>query len=296
MMRKISVIGSGTMGIGIAQTFLMNNFKVNLIDISKKSLEQSFKRMELSLEKMLVKKNITKKIYDNSLRNISLSTDLESSLNGIELVVEAIPENFNLKCKLFKEIDSICDSDVIFASNTSSISITKLAAFTSRPDKFIGMHFMNPVPLMKLVEIIKGFHTSKKVVDFIFSLSKGIHKFPVLVNDYPGFISNRILLPMINEAIYALYEKVAGVEEIDKVMILGMSHPMGPLHLADFIGLDTCLSILEVLYQGFNNQKYAPCPLLVNMVNAGNLGVKTGEGFYLYGKNYNDKFVSNQFK
>ncbi len=284
------------MGIGIAQTFLMNNFKVNLIDISKKSLEQSFKRMELSLEKMLVKKNITKKIYDNSLRNISLSTDLESSLNGIELVVEAIPENFNLKCKLFKEIDSICDSDVIFASNTSSISITKLAAFTSRPDKFIGMHFMNPVPLMKLVEIIKGFHTSKKVVDFIFSLSKGIHKFPVLVNDYPGFISNRILLPMINEAIYALYEKVAGVEEIDKVMILGMSHPMGPLHLADFIGLDTCLSILEVLYQGFNNQKYAPCPLLVNMVNAGNLGVKTGEGFYLYGKNYNDKFVSNQFK
>tara|TARA_A100001011_G_scaffold400334_1_gene514180 strand:+ start:3251 stop:4138 length:888 start_codon:yes stop_codon:yes gene_type:complete len=295
-MRKISVIGSGTMGIGIAQTFLMNNFKVNLIDISKKSLEQSFKRMELSLEKMLVKKNITKKIYDNSLRNISLSTDLESSLNGIELVVEAIPENFNLKCKLFKEIDSICDSDVIFASNTSSISITKLAAFTSRPDKFIGMHFMNPVPLMKLVEIIKGFHTSKKVVDFIFSLSKGIHKFPVLVNDYPGFISNRILLPMINEAIYALYEKVAGVEEIDKVMILGMSHPMGPLHLADFIGLDTCLSILEVLYQGFNNQKYAPCPLLVNMVNAGNLGVKTGEGFYLYGKNYNDKFVSNQFK
>lgn len=295
-MKKISVIGSGTMGIGIAQTFLMNNFKVNLIDISKKSLEKSFKRMELSLEKMLVKKNITKKIYDVSLRNISLSTDLVTSLNGVELVIEAIPENIDLKCKLFKEIDSICDSSVIFASNTSSISITKLASFTSRPDKFIGMHFMNPVPLMKLVEIIKGYHTSKKVVDFIFSLSKEIHKFPVLVNDYPGFISNRILLPMINEAIYALYEKVAGVEEIDKVMILGMSHPMGPLHLADFIGLDTCLSILEILHQGFNNQKYAPCPLLINMVNAGNLGVKTGEGFYLYGKNYNDKFVSNQFK
>ena len=284
------------MGIGIAQTFLMNNFKVNLIDISKKLLEKSFKRMELSLEKMLVKKNITKKIYDVSLRNISLSTDLVTSLHGVELVIEAIPENIDLKCKLFKEIDSICDSSVIFASNTSSISITKLASFTSRPDKFIGMHFMNPVPLMKLVEIIKGYHTSKKVVDFIFSLSKEIHKFPVLVNDYPGFISNRILLPMINEAIYALYEKVAGVEEIDKVMILGMSHPMGPLHLADFIGLDTCLSILEILHQGFNNQKYAPCPLLINMVNAGNLGVKTGEGFYLYGKNYNDKFVSNQFK
>lgn len=295
-MKKISVIGSGTMGIGIAQTFLMNNFKVNLIDISKKSLEKSFKRMELSLEKMLVKKNITKKIYDVSLRNISLSTDLVTSLNGVELVIEAIPENIDLKCKLFKEIDSICDTSVIFASNTSSISITKLASFTSRPDKFIGMHFMNPVPLMKLIEIIKGYHTSKKVVDFIFLLSKEIHKFPVLVNDYPGFISNRILLPMINEAIYALYEKVAGVEEIDKVMILGMSHPMGPLHLADFIGLDTCLSILEILYQGFNNQKYAPCPLLINMVNAGNLGVKTGEGFYLYGKNYNDKFVSNQFK
>tara|TARA_B110000971_G_C20013152_1_gene502572 strand:- start:141 stop:1040 length:900 start_codon:yes stop_codon:yes gene_type:complete len=293
--KKVAVIGAGTMGNGIAHTFAQCGFQVSLIDVSPESLEIGLNTVKKNLDRMVKREKISETDKENTLTNISTFTNIQSGVSGVDLVVEAATENMDVKLKIFKQLDEICDAHVILASNTSSISITKIGAATSRPDKVIGMHFMNPVPVMKLVEIIRGYATSNEVTTQIMQLSKELKKAPVEVNDYPGFVANRILMPMINEAIYTLYEGVAGVEEIDTVMMLGMAHPMGPLHLADFIGLDVCLSILEVLHKGFGNPKYAPCPLLVNMVTAGKLGLKSGEGFYDYSDGPKNKKLAQQF-
>lgn len=294
-MKNISVIGAGTMGNGIAHVFAMNGYKVSLCDISEAALERAIKTITKNLDRMIAKERISEDDKQSTLDNIHTTTDLAQGVGSADLVVEAATENVDLKLKIFKNIDDHAPADAILATNTSSISITKIAAVTSRPDQVIGMHFMNPVPVMKLVEIIRGYATSDAVCDTIMNLSKDIAKVPVEVNDYPGFVANRILMPMINEAIYTLYESVAGVEEIDTVMKLGMAHPMGPLQLADFIGLDVCLSILKVLHDGFGNPKYAPCPLLVNMVTAGKLGRKSGEGFYDYSGGGKELVVSSSF-
>lgn len=294
-MKNIAVIGAGTMGNGIAHTFAQHGFTVNLIDISQKALNKGVATITKNLDRMLAKERITEVQKAETLNSITTFTDVKEGVKNVDLVVEAATENTDLKLKIFKNLDAICDAKTILASNTSSISITKIAAVTNRPDKVIGMHFMNPVPVMKLVEIIRGYSTSNDVTKTIMTLSKKLNKIPVEVNDYPGFIANRILMPMLNEAFYALYEGVAGVYEIDTVMKLGMAHPMGPLQLADFIGLDVCLSILNVLYDGFGNPKYAPCPLLVNMVTAGKTGVKSGEGFYDYSESRKAEKIAQQF-
>jgi 3-hydroxybutyryl-CoA dehydrogenase len=294
-MKNIAVIGSGTMGNGIAHVFAQNGYKVKLIDISQDALDKGVRTISKNLDRMVSKEKITEAVKGETLANISTFTTIKEGVDSVELVVEAATENVNLKLNIFKELDVNCSPDTILATNTSSISITKIAAITSRPDKIIGMHFMNPVPLMKLVEIIRGYSTSDEVTRTIMELSIKLNKAPVEVNDYPGFVANRILMPMINESIYSLYEGVAGVSEIDTVMKLGMAHPMGPLQLADFIGLDVCLSILNVMYDGFKNPKYAPCPLLVNMVQAEKLGVKSGEGFYDYSTSRKAETVSSQF-
>jgi 3-hydroxybutyryl-CoA dehydrogenase len=293
-MKKIAVIGSGTMGNGIAHVFAQNGFTVSLIDVSADALQKAMATISQNLDRQLKKGTITEAEKAATLQNITTYTDMAAGVTDISLVVEAATENFELKCKIFTQLDNLCPPHTILASNTSSISITSIAAATKRPEQVIGMHFMNPVPVMKLVEVIRGYATTDTITDAIMDISKKLGKVPVEVNDYPGFISNRILMPMINEAICALYEGVAGVEEIDSVMKLGMAHPMGPLQLADFIGLDVCKYILDVLYKGFGNPKYAACPLLVNMVSAKNLGVKSGKGFYTYqGK---DMTVSDRFK
>lgn len=295
-MKNIAVIGAGTMGNGIAHTFAQSGFNVNLIDLSQASLDRAIATISKNLDRMVAKEKISESDKNTTLGNITTFTDMNQGVANVDLVVEAATENVELKLNIFKSLDAATKPEVILASNTSSISITKIAAATSRPDKVIGMHFMNPVPIMKLVEIIRGYSTSNEVTNNIMELSKKLGKVPVEVNDYPGFVANRILMPMINEAIITLHEGVAGVEEIDTVMKLGMAHPMGPLQLADFIGLDVCLSILNVLYEGFGNPKYAPCPLLVNMVTAGKLGVKSGEGFYSWTHGTKDLMVSPQFK
>ena len=292
---NIAVIGSGTMGNGIAHTFAQFGHSVKLIDINPDSLDQAMKTIDKSLQRQVDKGLITADLKATAISNITITQDLESGLAQVDLVVEAATENLELKLKIFKDLDAFAPAAAILASNTSSISITKIASVTSRPDKVIGMHFMNPVPLMKLVEVIRGYGTSDETTQTVIELSKGLGKIAVEVNDYPGFVANRILMPMINEAIYSLYEGVAGVEEIDTVMKLGMAHPMGPLQLADFIGLDVCLSILKVLQEGFGNPKYAPCPLLVNMVMAGKKGIKSGEGFYAYTPGTKDIKVSHKF-
>jgi len=294
-MKNIAVIGAGTMGNGIAHTFAQYDYRVQLIDVSEDSLKKGMATIEKNLDRMVAKEKISEEDKKNTLKNITTYTNLEEGVEYASLVVEAATENLNLKLKIFKDLEQYCSEDTILASNTSSISITEIAAATSRPDKVIGMHFMNPVPVMKLVEIIKGYSTSDETYQLVEELSKKLNKVPVEVNDYPGFVANRILMPMINEAIETLYNGVAGVEEIDTVMKLGMAHPMGPLQLADFIGLDVCLSILNVMYDGFKNPKYAPCPLLVNMVMAGKMGVKSGEGFYDYAESRRAEQVSKQF-
>ena len=283
------------MGNGIAHTFAQSGFKVQLIDISDASLKRGMDTISKNLDRMVAKEKITEADKANTLANITTFTNIEEGVEYASLVVEAATENIDLKLKIFKQLDEACPEDTILASNTSSISITQIAAATSRPEMVIGMHFMNPVPIMKLVEIIRGYNTSNEVTSTIMDLSKQLGKVPTEVNDYPGFVANRILMPMLNEAIETLYNGVAGVEEIDTVMKLGMAHPMGPLQLADFIGLDICLSILNVMYDGFKNPKYAPCPLLVNMVMAGKLGVKSGEGFYDYSESRKAEKVSSQF-
>ncbi len=294
-MKNIAVIGAGTMGNGIAHTFAQFNFNVQLIDISQAALDRGIATISKNLDRMVSKEKITEEEKQNTLSNITTYTSIKEGTQYASLVVEAATENLDLKLKIFQELDQVCPDDTILATNTSSISITQIAAATNRPDMVIGMHFMNPVPIMKLVEIIRGYNTSDEVLDFTVDLTKKINKIPVEVNDYPGFVANRILMPMINESIETLYNGVAGVQEIDTVMKLGMAHPMGPLQLADFIGLDVCLSILEVMYKGFKNPKYAPCPLLVNMVRAGKLGVKSGEGFYDYSESRKAEKVSKQF-
>lgn len=293
---KIAVIGAGTMGNGISHVFAQNGFKVNMIDVSSEALKKACDTIAKNLDRMVSKGKLTEDEKKATLENLSTFTSLEEGVKGCGLVVEAATENIDLKCKIFRDLDLFCDPATILSTNTSSISITKIAAQTKRADKVIGMHFMNPVPVMKLVEIIRGYATSDEVTKTVFELSRKLGKIPVEVNDYPGFIANRILMPMINEAIYSLYENVAGVEEIDTVMKLGMAHPMGPLQLADFIGLDVCLSIMKVLHDGFGNSKYAPCPLLVNMVTAGNLGVKSKQGFYEYQEGNKELVVAAKFK
>ncbi len=292
----ISVIGAGTMGNGIAHVFAQNGFVVNLIDVNPSQLQRALETITKNLDRQLTKGSITAEQKAATLKNISIISSIPEGVKDAAIVVEAATENTDLKLNIFKQIDSNAPAGCILASNTSSISITKIAAITKRPDMVIGMHFMNPVPVMKLVEIINGYATKKEVTETIVALCKQLGKVPCIVNDYPGFIANRILMPMINEAIYSLYEGVAGVQEIDTVMKLGMAHPMGPLQLADFIGLDTCFSILKVLQDGFGNPKYAPCPLLVNMVMAGKLGAKSGEGFYKYSAESKDLVVSDRFK
>ncbi|MCV6629286.1 MAG: 3-hydroxybutyryl-CoA dehydrogenase [Flavobacteriaceae bacterium] len=294
-MKNIAVIGAGTMGNGIAHTFAQFGYAVNLIDISEAALESGMATITQNLDRMLSKEKISEADKLATLANITMYTDIVEGIANRDLVVEAATENIDLKLKIFKDLDAKCDADTILATNTSSISITKIAAVTNRADKVIGMHFMNPVPIMKLVEVIRGYNTSDIVTENIMELSKKLGKVPVEVNDYPGFVANRILMPMINESIETLYNGVAGVSEIDTVMKLGMAHPMGPLQLADFIGLDVCLSILEVMYDGFKNPKYAPCPLLVNMVAAGKLGVKSGEGFYDYSESRKAEKIAAQF-
>jgi len=291
---NISVIGAGTMGNGIAHVFAQKGYKVTLIDISQAQLDKAIATIGKNLDRMVAKETITAEIKDATLKNISTNTSIEEGVKDAALVVEAATENINLKLQIFQQIDKAAPADCILATNTSSISITKIAAATKRPEKVIGMHFMNPVPVMKLVEIINGYATDKTVTETIVKTSTHLGKVPCVVNDYPGFIANRILMPMINEAIYSLYEGVAGVEEIDTVMKLGMAHPMGPLQLADFIGLDVCLAILNVLHDGFGNPKYAPCPLLVNMVTAGKLGAKSGEGFYIHTPGSKELVVSGK--
>lgn len=295
-MQQIAVIGAGTMGNGIAHVFAQHNYKVNLIDVSAPSLEKALGVIQKNLDRQVAKGSITEAVKTGTLQNITTHTSLADGVKNAGLVVEAATENITLKLKIFAELDQHAPADAILATNTSSISITRIAAATKRPEKVIGMHFMNPVPVMKLVEIINGYATDAEVTRTIVTLSEKLEKVPCVVNDYPGFIANRILMPMINEAICSLYEGVAGVQEIDTVMKLGMAHPMGPLQLADFIGLDVCLSILQVLHDGFGNPKYAPCPLLVNMVTAGYLGVKSGEGFYKYTAGSKDLVVSGRFK
>ena len=294
-MKHIGVIGAGTMGNGIAHVFAQSGYSVRLIDLSEAALEKALATISKNLDRMVAKEIISETDKSNTLNNIETFTDMSSSVKGLDLVVEAATENMDIKLKIFSQLDELCDKHTILGSNTSSISITKIASATQRADKVIGMHFMNPVPIMKLVEVIRGYATSDEVTNTIMEVSKSLNKVPVEVNDYPGFVANRILMPMINEAIITLHEGVGGVEEIDTVMMLGMAHPMGPLHLADFIGLDICLSILEVMYEGFGNQKYSPCPLLVNMVTAGKLGVKSGEGFYDYSEGHRYKKLSAQF-
>jgi 3-hydroxybutyryl-CoA dehydrogenase len=295
-MKKIAVIGSGTMGNGIAHVFAQNGYDVALIDISEKALEKALETIGRNLDRQIKKELISEDDKKGTLGRIHTYNALAEGVKDADLVVEAATENTELKLSIFREMDEKSPDHAILATNTSSISITKIAAATQRPDKVIGMHFMNPVPVMKLIEVIRGYLTSNEVTDKIMKLSGEIGKVPVEVNDYPGFVANKILMPMINEAIITLYEGVAGVEEIDTVMKLGMAHPMGPLQLADFIGLDVCLSILRVLHEGFGNPKYAPCPLLVNMVEAGHLGAKTGSGFYVYERGSKDLIVSERFK
>jgi len=295
-MKNIAVIGAGTMGNGIAHVFAQKGFCVSLIDLSDSALEKAKATISKNLARMVAKEKISEKDKSDTLSKIKTFTNMSEGLKNVELVVEAATENIDLKLKIFKNLDELTSPEVILATNTSSISITKIASVTNRPEKVIGMHFMNPVPIMKLVEIIRGYSTSDEVTQKIMSVSKSLGKVPVEVNDYPGFVANRILMPMINEAIYSLYEGVAGVEEIDTVMKLGMAHPMGPLQLADFIGLDVCLAIMEVLYEGFGNPKYAPCPLLVNMVVANKMGVKSGEGFYSWTHGTKELHVSDNFK
>jgi 3-hydroxybutyryl-CoA dehydrogenase len=294
-MKKISVIGAGTMGNGIAQVFALHGFSTNLVDVSQAALDKALATITKNSERMLAKGSITAEQQAATLNNIQTNTDMAVCADS-DLVIEAATENETIKLSIFKQLDSICKPETILATNTSSISITKIAAATKRPQQVIGMHFMNPVPVMKLVEVIKGYATNDETLKQIFDCSRTLNKIPVEVNDYPGFVANRILMPMINEAINTLYEGVAGVEEIDTVMKLGMAHPMGPLQLADFIGLDVCLAIMRVLHEGFGNPKYAPCPLLVNMVTAGYLGVKAGEGFYKYAPGSKDLVVSDRFR
>ncbi|MBX2916976.1 MAG: 3-hydroxybutyryl-CoA dehydrogenase [Cyclobacteriaceae bacterium] len=295
-MKNIAVIGSGTMGNGIAHVFAQYGYTVSLIDISEDALKKAVATIEKNMGRQVEKGTLTDDARKKALANLSTTTFLKEGVKDADLVVEAATENLDLKLKIFKEIDESTKPGTILASNTSSISITKIASVTKSPDQVIGMHFMNPVPVMKLVEVIRGYRTSNAVTNQIMELSRKLEKVPVEVNDYPGFVANRILMPMINEAIYTLYEGVAGVEEIDTVMKLGMAHPMGPLQLADFIGLDVCLSILHVLYDGFGNPKYAPCPLLVNMVQAGHKGVKSGSGFYQYKAGSKELVVADRFK
>jgi 3-hydroxybutyryl-CoA dehydrogenase len=294
--KNISVIGAGTMGNGIAHVFAQSGFKVNLVDVNPSQLQRALDTINKNLDRQLSKGTITEDQKKSTLANIATFSLIPEGVKQAELVVEAATENVQLKLSIFEQIDTYAPAGCILATNTSSISITKIAAVTKRPSMVIGMHFMNPVPVMKLVEVINGYATKKEVTNEIVELSKQLGKIPCAVNDYPGFIANRILMPMINEAIYSLYESVAGVEEIDTVMKLGMAHPMGPLQLADFIGLDVCMSILKVLHDGFGNPKYAPCPLLVNMVLAGKLGVKSGEGFYTYASGTKELVVSERFR
>ena len=295
-MNKVAVIGAGTMGNGIAHVFAQSGYQVSLIDVSQDQLNKALATITKNFDRQISKGSIGAEVKENALKNITTHSSLEAGIKDVDLVVEAATENIDLKLSIFRQMDEYAPAQAILATNTSSISITKIAAATSRPDQVIGMHFMNPVPVMKLVEIINGYATKQEVTNTIVDLSKKLGKIPCVVNDYPGFVANRILMPMINEAIYTLYEGVAGVEEIDTVMKLGMAHPMGPLQLADFIGLDVCLSILHVLHDGFGNPKYAPCPLLVNMVTAKKLGVKSGEGFYTYTAGSKDLVVSSRFK
>jgi 3-hydroxybutyryl-CoA dehydrogenase len=294
-MKTIAVIGAGTMGNGIAHVCAQNGFKVNLIDNNKENLSKGLITIGNNLDRMVSKEQLKPLDKTRTLQNIVTFNTLENGAKHVDLVIEAATENLELKLSLFKALDALCTPSTLLATNTSSISITQIAAVTTKPENVIGMHFMNPVPLMPLVEVIKGYNTSNTTANTVTALAKTLKKTPVQVNDYPGFVANRILMPMLNEAIETLYNKVAGVKAIDAVMKLGMAHPMGPLQLADFIGLDVCLSILEVLYNGFKNPKYAPCPLLVNMVNAGKLGVKSGEGFYDYNHSKKAEFVSKQF-
>lgn len=295
-MKKIAVIGAGTMGNGIAHVFAQTGFAVNLIDVNAAQLQKALTTIDKNLDRQVAKGTLTAEQKAATLQNITTVNSIADGVKNADLVVEAATENVELKLEIFRQIDANAPEGCILATNTSSISITKIAAVTKRPELVIGMHFMNPVPVMKLVEIINGYATKKEVTETVDALSKQLGKVPCVVNDYPGFIANRILMPMINEAIYSLYEGVAGVEEIDTVMKLGMAHPMGPLQLADFIGLDVCHSILKVLHDGFGNPKYAPCPLLVNMVLAGKLGAKTGEGFYKYTAGSKELVVSDSFK
>jgi 3-hydroxybutyryl-CoA dehydrogenase len=294
-MNKVAVVGSGAMGNGIAHVFAQYGYKVSLIDISEDALKKALNTIDKNLNRQVEKGTITTEIKQAALQNITIHTSIEQGVKEADLVVEAATENIDLKLKIFQDLDKSAPPSTVLATNTSSISITRIASVTKRPDKVIGMHFMNPVPVMKLVEVIRGYTTSDEVTKTVMDLSLKLEKIPVEVNDYPGFVANRILMPMINEAIYSLYEGVAGVNEIDTVMKLGMAHPMGPLQLADFIGLDVCLSILNVLYDGFGNGKYAPCPLLVNMVQAGHKGVKTGIGFYQYTPGSKELVVSDRF-
>lgn len=294
-MKNIAVIGAGTMGNGIAHTFAQNDFRVQLIDVSQQALDKGLATINANLDRMLAKGSITEDLKNRTLSNITTYTDLEEGVEYASLVVEAATEQEDLKKSIFRDLDQFCPDDTILATNTSSISITAIAAVTQRPDRVIGMHFMNPVPLMKLVEIISGYSTSKATYKIVKQMAEKLGKTPVSVQDYPGFVANRILIPMINEAIFTLHTGVAGVEEIDQIMKLGMAHPMGPLQLADFIGLDVCLSILNVMHQGFKTSKFAPCPLLVNMVQAGKLGVKTKEGFYDYSEGKKALKVADRF-
>ncbi|HMC00630.1 MAG TPA: 3-hydroxybutyryl-CoA dehydrogenase [Flavobacteriaceae bacterium] len=294
-MKNVAVIGAGTMGNGIAHTFAQNGFKVQLIDINESALKKGMETITSNLDRMLAKEKITEAQKAETLNNITMFTSLVEGVEYASLVIEAATENVDLKLRIFKQLDEACPEDTILATNTSSISITQIASVTSRPEMVIGMHFMNPVPIMKLVEIIRGYNTSDEITKLIMDMSRALGKIPVEVNDYPGFVANRILMPMINESIETLYNHVAGVQEIDTVMKLGMAHPMGPLQLADFIGLDVCLSILNVMYEGFKNPKYAPCPLLVNMVRAGKLGIKSGEGFYDYSESKKAEKIASQF-
>ncbi len=294
-MKTIAVIGAGTMGNGIAHTFAQNGFTVKLIDVSEKALDKGINTIATNLDRMLAKGTITQEDVAKTITNIITYTDIKDGVVGADLVIEAATENVDLKLSIFKQLNEVCSHNTILATNTSSISITQIGAVVAHPERVIGMHFMNPVPIMQLVEVIRGYNTSDEVTQIIMQLSEKLGKTPVEVNDYPGFVANRILMPMINEAIETLYNQVAGVYEIDTVMKLGMAHPMGPLQLADFIGLDVCLSILNVMYDGYKNPKYAPCPLLVNMVRAGKLGVKSGEGFYDYSASKKAEKVAAQF-
>ena len=295
-MKHITVIGAGTMGNGIVHVFAQNNYNVSLFDINQEAIDRGLATITKNMDRQIAKGSLTDEQKTTALGNISTFTEMAPAVKNADLVIEGASERIDIKLNIFRQLDELTKPECILASNTSSISITKIAAATKRADKVIGMHFMNPVPIMKLVEVIRGYSTSDEVTETIIEMSKGLGKVPTECNDYPGFISNRILMPMINEAIISLFEGVAGVEEIDTIMKLGMAHPMGPLQLADFIGLDVCLSILNVLHDGFGNPKYAPCPLLVNMVTAGKLGIKSGEGFYDYNEGPKSAKVSSQFK